>query len=215
MGMIRWIGGALLMIGSVACGAADSPMDSKGKLTLPLPRRPAANEMLVVKIRSAPSVGAPGSSSGRAIRKSRGPSSPLAFAPVKRPGCIPSPSRRAQSWTRKCRFASRFWKRGPRRASRPDSRGDRGCEARVYPCVQRPINASLDAGPRHGAAPVKAGRDADPYVPEDHARNPQSMPSRPSVCPHVSRAQRSLLGLQLINRRGRRKYGGTRPSYVG
>jgi hypothetical protein len=50
MRMIPIVGGALLMVGSVACGAADLPMDSRGNLTLPLPRQPAANEMLVIQI---------------------------------------------------------------------------------------------------------------------------------------------------------------------
>jgi hypothetical protein len=38
------------MVVSMTCAAADSPIDSEGKLTLALPRQPAANEMLVVKI---------------------------------------------------------------------------------------------------------------------------------------------------------------------
>ena len=50
MRTLRVIGGALVMMGSVTCAAADLPIDSQGKLTLPLPRQPAANEMLVIKI---------------------------------------------------------------------------------------------------------------------------------------------------------------------
>jgi len=50
MSIIPLVGGTLLMIGSVMCGAADLPIDSRGKLTLPLPRQPAENEMLVIKI---------------------------------------------------------------------------------------------------------------------------------------------------------------------
>jgi hypothetical protein len=50
MRMIRIVGGALLAACSVACGADDWPIDSRGKLTLPLARQPAANEMLVVQI---------------------------------------------------------------------------------------------------------------------------------------------------------------------
>ncbi len=50
MSIIPLVGGTLLMIGSVMCGAADLPIDSRGKLTLTLPRQPAENEMLVIKI---------------------------------------------------------------------------------------------------------------------------------------------------------------------
>jgi hypothetical protein len=54
MRMVRMIGGTILVVGSVACGAADLSMDAQGKLTLSLPRPPTADEMLVVKISVGP-----------------------------------------------------------------------------------------------------------------------------------------------------------------
>ncbi len=50
MHIIPLVGGVLLMFGPVPCGAASLPIDSRGTLTLPLPRQPAENEMLVIKI---------------------------------------------------------------------------------------------------------------------------------------------------------------------
>jgi hypothetical protein len=42
----------------------------------------------------------------------------LAFAPVKRPGCLPFPFPRMPSSTKKCRFGLKFWRRVPRRHAR-------------------------------------------------------------------------------------------------
>ncbi len=50
MRLVSVFGGALVMVGSATCGAGDLPIDSRGKLTLPLARQPAANEMLVIRI---------------------------------------------------------------------------------------------------------------------------------------------------------------------
>jgi hypothetical protein len=50
MRMVHLFGCALVTAGSVTYGAADLPMDSKGLLTLTLPRQPADNEMLVIRV---------------------------------------------------------------------------------------------------------------------------------------------------------------------
>jgi hypothetical protein len=80
---------------SVTAAAADWPIDSQGKLTLPLPRQPAANEMLVIKVW----VGAIGRDTKIVVRstdqKVAGTITPFGIRPGQKAGMhtIPVPSK--------------------------------------------------------------------------------------------------------------------------
>jgi hypothetical protein len=46
--------GALLMVDSVACGPPDWSLDPSGKLTVPLARKQASDELIVLRLKVAP-----------------------------------------------------------------------------------------------------------------------------------------------------------------
>jgi hypothetical protein len=46
--------GALVMVGTLACGPSDWSIDTSGKLTVPLTRKRSSDEMIVLRLKVAP-----------------------------------------------------------------------------------------------------------------------------------------------------------------
>jgi hypothetical protein len=46
--------GALLMVGSLACGPPDWSLDPSGKLTVPCTHKPSSDELIVLRLKVAP-----------------------------------------------------------------------------------------------------------------------------------------------------------------